>query len=178
MQFVVALFAAAPGVAGASALAAGGAGIASASALSAGGGLFASLTTGQVLSGLSVGFDILGGIAGFSAGQQEAELLKLQAEREEIKGLQEINEINRTLIERNAENTAATASAGLTLVGSATRISEELSKSAGRNISIARGNARTAAATKRLKAGIAETKGAGALVRGFGRAATSVLKLV
>ena len=177
--FVAALFTSSAGIAGASGLAAGGVGIASASALAAGGGsgLFASLTAGQIFSGVSGAFDILGGLSGLAAGKQEAELLKLQAERDEIQGLQEINEINRGLIEARAENTASTAASGLTLVGSPQRISEELSRSAGRNISIARGNASTQAATKRLQAGIARTKGQGALVRGLGRASTSILKL-
>lgn len=162
-EFVAALFASSEATA------------ATATAFSATEAATSAISLSDVFAGVGAVASIAGGFAGAEQARQEAELLRLQAEREEIKGLQEVNEINRALAERAAINNASTRAGGLTLVGTPERINEELQATANRNISIARTNASTAASTKRAQASQAEIGGTATFIRGIGGAATSLV---
>ncbi len=144
--------------------------------LSSGGGLFG-LTSAQIFNGISIGAKVIGGVSSLVSGNQQSKILKQQAERQRIQGLQEINDINRELIDRAATNNAATRASGLKFSGSALRVDEELTASASRNTSVARGNSRTRAAVSLAQADQAKSAGQAGLIRGLGGAATSIVKL-
>lgn len=157
--------------------AAGGtAAVAGTAAAASGSGFFAALKTGLTIAG--AGASILGGFATARGLEDQARLDELQAEREEIRGIEASNDIQRELLKRLAANVATGGGSGLTLEGTFDTVQEELQADAERQTSISRVNAATAAGAERISASTRRSSASGARLSGVGRGATSLLSLV
>lgn len=110
-----------------------------------------------------------------NAAEKQADILNQQAEGEEIRGLEEGNELLRNLIARDAANNARGGQAGLTLTGSFDDIQDELFADAERNLRISRANAAQNKSTSLLRASQARAQGKQALISGLGKSASSLV---
>lgn len=119
-------------------------------------GIFSALGAGQAEAGIS---------------ESEARLAEFNAKQEEIKGLEEANEIKRDVARAIASSNARGAASGIDVSsGSPVKASQEALRDANNALSTAGTNAKLRAETERARAQIARQRGRNAVRSGNARA--------
>jgi hypothetical protein len=107
---------------------------------------------GGLMTALSVGTTIVGGVASMQQAEAQAEQAELAAQREEINSRMQAIEVGEDLLETLSSNNAAAAASGLQGSGSVQRAQEASQRSAERELDINRMNRDQSASASKANA--------------------------